>query len=350
MTRVLAALGCALAAILVTGLIRRHAPRCGLLDVPNVRSSHHSAVPRGGGLAVALIVLATALILALLRGLPGAEALAWLGGGSLMAGVGLLDDRGGLSVRGRLLAQLLAALCALWVCDAFPLDHGMHGSTMLRIATWLAGAIAIVWAINLFNFMDGIDGLAGQQALFVATAALFLGAGPPAGAEGWMLYSVAGATAGFLVWNWAPARIFMGDAGSSFLGFALALAAVATSCNGSLSLWTWLILQTAFIADATVTVCVRALRRERIYTAHRQHAYQRLARHWRSHARVSLAFTCVNVVWLLPLAAASVARPDLAARLALIALVPLCIVAVVFGAGRQGEIRFHLAHGENQSP
>ena len=347
MIRTLVGLGCALAAILLTGLIRRYAPRYGLLDVPNARSSHQTAMPRGGGLAVVVVVTATALILTLLGRLPWAEALGWVGGGSFIAVVGLLDDRGGLSVRSRLLAQLLTALCVMWICDRLPLEHQ---STMLQVAAWLAGAIGIVWAINLFNFMDGIDGLAGQQALFVSMGALLLGAGPPSGAEGWMLYSVASATGGFLLWNWAPARIFLGDAGSGFLGFALTLAALATSRNGSLSLWTWLILQGAFIVDATMTLCVRASRGERVHAAHRQHAYQRLARHWRSHSRVSVVFAGVNVGWLLPLAAASVMRPDLVAWLALTALLPLCVVALIIGAGRQGEIRPSAAHGENQSP
>ena len=347
MIRTMVGFGCALVAILLTGLIRRYAPRCGLLDVPNARSSHQTAMPRGGGLAVVVVVTASALILTLLGRLPWAEALGWLGGGSFIAVVGLLDDRGGLSVRSRLLAQLLTALCVMWICDRLPLTHE---STMPQVAAWLAGAIGIVWAINLFNFMDGIDGLAGQQALFVSMGALLLGAGPPSGAEGWLLYSVGSATGGFLLWNWAPARIFLGDAGSGFLGFALALAVLATSRNGSLSLWTWLILQGAFIVDATMTVCVRASRGERVYAAHRQHAYQRLARHWRSHARVSLAFSGVNIGWLLPVAAASVMRPDLAAWLALTALLPLCVVAVIIGAGRQGEIGPSAAHGENQSP
>jgi Fuc2NAc and GlcNAc transferase len=339
MSSALVTVGSALTAILLTGLIRRHAPRYGLLDVPNVRSSHDSAVPRGGGLAVAMIVVGAALMLTLLRRWSMPEALAWLGGGSLIAAAGLLDDRRGLSVRSRLLAQLLAALTVVWVWSAGSPAAAMSGGLLLRGAVWLTEAVAIVWAINLFNFMDGIDGLAAQQALFVSGAALLLGAGPPGTAEGWMLYCVAGATAGFLLWNWAPARIFMGDVGSGFLGFVLALSTVATVRNGSLSPWTWLILQAAFIVDATVTVCVRALRREQVHSAHRQHAYQRLARHWRSHARVTLTFATINVLWLLPLATASTRRPQWAPWLAVLALVTLGALALIAGAGRPGEIR-----------
>jgi Fuc2NAc and GlcNAc transferase len=330
--------GCAFAAAVLTGLIRRLGPRYGLLDVPNIRSSHDRVVPRGGGLAVVFITLGAALTLSLMHRWSAAEALAWLAGGSLIAAVGLLDDRQNLSVRSRLLVQLLAALCALWLWSAGPTADVLHPSPPLRAAVWLVGAVAVIWSINLFNFMDGIDGLAGQQALFVAVAALLLGAGPRGSAEAWMLYCLAGATAGFLVWNWAPARIFMGDTGSSFLGYALAVAAVATSRNGSLSLWTWVILQGAFLVDATVTLCVRAWRGERVHSAHRQHAYQRLARHWRSHARVSTAYFAVNVFWLLPLAVASVRRTQLAPWLAIVALGTLVAFALASGAGRQGEI------------
>jgi len=248
------ALGCAGAALLATYLLRRLAPRFGLLDVPNARSSHQRAVPRGGGLAIALPVLGIVLALTLLRRLPAAQALAWLGGGALIAAVGMLDDRGGLSVRARLMAQLLAALAVMWVWDPAPLAGLNHLGAWLQLVTWLSGTIAVVWVINLFNFMDGIDGLAAQQALFVCAAALWLGAGTPASPEGWLLFALAGSTGGFLVWNWAPARIFMGDVGSGFVGFALALAAVASSRNGSTSIWLWTILMAAFIADATVTV------------------------------------------------------------------------------------------------
>ena len=323
-------------AALLTAWIRRHAARFHLIDVPNERSSHASALPRGGGIAIALIVLAAALILTGLRRFSAAEALAWLGGGTLVALVGLRDDRGGLSVRVRLLVQIAAALSVVWLVHGFP---GITGASAApRIFAWLLGTLCIVWGINLFNFMDGIDGLAGQQALFVAAAAWLLGAGPPLAAPGWMLLVIAAAAGGFLIWNWSPARIFMGDVGSGFLGFSLVLEAFATSQNGSLSLWTWSILQGAFLVDATLTLLRRAARGARIQAPHREHAYQRLARHFGSHARVSAAVAWVNLLWLLPCAAASVRWPALAAWVTLAALLPLAAAAFACGAGCAGDI------------
>jgi Fuc2NAc and GlcNAc transferase len=326
------------ATILLTELMRRKALRYGLLDVPNARSSHHTALPRGGGLAIVLVVLTTALTLLLMQRLTLSEGLAWLAGGSLIAFVGLLDDRGGLSVRSRLLVQSLVALSVVWSSDGVPLPFFASDGAWLRAGAWVAGIIATLWAINLFNFMDGIDGLAAAQVVFAAGAAWLLGAGPPDKAQGWMLVCLMGASAGFLVWNWSPARIFMGDVGSGFLGFALALSALSTIHNGSLGLCTWLILQGLFIADATTTLIVRALRGERIQAAHRQHMYQRLARYWGSHAKVSGVFVGVNVLWLLPCAVASVARPELAGWLLLIALIPLFLLAILSGAGQPTEI------------
>ena len=327
---------CFVLTAMLTAWIRRHAPRLHLIDVPNERSSHVSPVARGGGIAIALIVLTTALILTCLQRLSAREALAWLGGGTLVAAVGLRDDQGGLSVRLRLLVQLTCALSVAWLVDGFP--GGFGASSGAHAFAWALGAVCVMWGINLFNFMDGIDGLAAQQALFLVTAAWLLGAGPPFAAPGWMLLAIAGASAGFLLWNWPPARIFMGDVGSGFLGFALALEAFTTSHNGSLSLWTWSILQGAFLVDATLTVLRRAIRGARIQAPHREHAYQRLARHFGSHARVSGGFAAVNVLWLLPCAVASVRWPTLAAWITLLALAPLAAAALALGAGCAGDI------------
>ncbi len=336
LTAALVAVASFTGAALLTAWIRRHAARFRLIDVPNERSSHAIARPRGGGIAIALIVLAAALILTCLRRFSAAEALAWLGGGTLVAVVGLRDDRGGLSVRLRLLVQISAALSVVWLVNGFPGISGM--SAAARTFACVLGILCIVWGINLFNFMDGIDGLAGLQALFVAAAAWLLGAGPQLAAPGWMLLVIAASTGGFLIWNWPPARIFMGDVGSGFLGFVLALEAFATSQNGSLSLWTWSILQGAFLVDATLTLLRRAARGARIQAPHREHAYQRLARHFGSHARVSGAVAWVNVLWLLPCAGASVRWPALAGWVTLVALLPLVAVAFACGAGCAGDI------------
>jgi Fuc2NAc and GlcNAc transferase len=333
----LVALASGAAAALLTARVRREAARFGLLDVPNPRSSHTGAVPRGGGLAIVAVALCAALVLTLTGRFSVPEAFAWLAGGTGVALVGLWDDRAGVSVRGRLLVQFAAALSVVWATQSLAAPDSA-AATSPHALLWIAGTLAVVWGANLFNFMDGIDGLAAQQAVFVAGAGWLLGAGPRAGAQGWMLLCLASAAAGFLGFNWAPARIFLGDVGSAFLGFALALLALVTGANNSLALWCWLILQGAFVVDATVTLSVRVLRGERASAAHRQHAYQRLARRFNSHARVSWGFAAVNILWLLPWAECARRHPQMAPWIALAALAPLVLIALLCGAGRPGEI------------
>lgn len=182
--------------------------------------------------------------------------------------------------------------------------------------------------------MDGIDGIAGVEAVTVAAgAALLLWVRGDAAMAG-VLVLLAAAVLGFLAWNWPPARIFMGDVGSAYLGFVLGVMALATSAEGPLNLWVWLILLAVFITDATVTLLRRLLRGERWYEAHRTHAYQHAARRFGSHRKVTLAVGALNVLWLLPLAGVACALPGYGWWLAVVAYLPLLLLAVKFGAGQ----------------
>jgi Fuc2NAc and GlcNAc transferase len=320
---------------LLTHLVRRRAIARGWLDEANERSSHQGAVPRGGGLAIDAVILAVAGALCAAGAWSEPEALAWLAGGGVLALVGWLDDRYRLGVVSRLAAQVLAGIAAVYAARGFPALPVPGGTFSFGVAAPLVGLIALLWSVNLFNFMDGIDGLAASQALFVAAAAAVLGAGSTA--TTWMLWSTAAACAGFLVFNWAPARIFMGDVGSGFLGYVLALA-MLLGAGARLSVWGWLILHSAFVVDATVTLATRLLRGERVYAAHRSHLYQRLSRRLGSHARVTLLYTLVNLGWLLPLTVLSVRYPAFGAPLAALAMAPLAGLALAFGAGRPGDL------------
>jgi Fuc2NAc and GlcNAc transferase len=161
----------------------------------------------------------------------------------------------------------------------------------LGVFGWIGAAVAIIWSINLFNFMDGIDGLAAAQCLFVVVAgALLTGAAHAVDSSLLPGIAMAGAAAGFLIWNAPPAKIFMGDVGSGFIGFGLIAAALESNGHGPVSIWTWLVLNGLFVADATVTVLTRLIRGQRIYEAHRSHVYQRLARRCSSHGRVTVVY------------------------------------------------------------
>ena len=256
------------------------------------------------------------------------------GGSPAVAAVAFWDDHGHVSRRLRVAVHFGAAAWApAWVGGLPPLPLG-GGAVGLGFAGDALAAVAVVWLLNLYNFMDGIDGIAGVEAVTVAggAALILLLGGDPASAH-WVLW-LAAAAAGFLVWNWPPARIFMGDAGSGFLGFVFGALAVATSHGEAINLWSWAILLAAFIGDATWTLLRRLTRRDTWYEAHRSHAYQIASRRLGSHLKVTLLVGAFNLLWLLPLALLAATRPEWGWALALLAYLPVVAVAAGLGAGR----------------
>jgi Fuc2NAc and GlcNAc transferase len=325
---------------LVTGLVRRWALGGRMLDRPNARSSHRRPTARGGGLGPA-----AAFLLALIvgQGAGVVSPLAFWGlalSGVAVAAVGFADDRDGVAPGWRLTVHFLAAG---WLLVAAPgwrtLDFG---AVALDWSWW--GAIAVwpaaVWSINLYNFMDGIDGLAGVEAFTILLAAgvVFWPAG---GTElCWLSWTLAAAVGGFLVWNWPPALIFMGDVGSGFLGLVLAGLALIAATAQPHWLWAWVIWLGLFEVDATVTLIRRFARREKVYQAHREHAYQRLARAY-GHRGVALGAAAINAVWLTPWAALTVYRPGWIVPALIVSLSPLVAAAIAVGSGRpEGAGRF----------
>ena len=320
---------------MLVGVLRRLTVRWGLIDLPNARSSHAKPTARGGGIAIVLVTLAMVLIEWTTHGISGPLAAAWLIGGGLVAGVGLLDDLRGLPAIVRGGVHLLAAVVLLTAVGPRALVGSLLWPPGLWAAAWVVGMAVIVWSINLFNFMDGIDGLAAAQCVFVAASgALLLALGRGLEGAALPLVAMAGAAAGFLIWNAPPAKIFMGDVGSGFIGFGLIAGALATSGHGPVSLWTWLVLNGLFVVDSTVTVLTRLFRGQRIYQAHRTHVYQRLARRWSSHGWVTAAYMSINLIWCLPWAVATTQSPGNAPVVALAALLPLCVAAIAAGAGK----------------
>ena len=318
-------------AFAVTALMRRNARLLGTIQAPNERSSHTIPTPSGGGIGiVAGGTIAIAALTAPAAWPLGVGVIAALA----IAAIGFVDDRTPLPARVRLTAQLV--LVALTIALTVPLD-GLAAAAALPLPPALVAAIALVVAvywINLFNFMDGIDGIAGSQAIFMCCAAALLMVLNAPDAAGtlpfWMLLTVAAASAGFLILNWPPARIFMGDAGSTYLGFVIAILALVTIAGGWLTLPQWVILAAAFVTDATVTLIRRLMLGEKVFEAHRRHAYQVLSRRWSSHHRVTLSFIGLNLIWLLPLAYAAPSWGWLAVG---VAYLPLIGLALYLGAG-----------------
>ena len=312
--------------------LRRLALRHDRLDEVNERSSHIQPTPRGGGLSIVLVMAASIAAAPLYSSMPTNWAWSMTLGGLLVALIGFVDDLNHVAARYRLAAHFGAASLVVWTVGSVTLDW--IGLGWPPFETFVS-VVMIVWLINLFNFMDGIDGIASSEAICVWIAlALIAQLTEPAWGLTPLAILAAASIAGFLVWNRPPARIFMGDVCSGFLGFvlgSLVVAAWQTSPHLGIA---GLILLAVFVTDATVTLLVRLMRRERIYEAHRSHAYQILARRWDSHRKVTIAAIFLTLGWLLPLAYL-VAAGRLQIILGLLAAyVPLACGALAVGAGR----------------
>jgi Fuc2NAc and GlcNAc transferase len=186
--------------------------------------------------------------------------------------------------------------------------------------------------------MDGIDGLAGTQLLFVSAMTYFLVMNNEDQIVGILSAVLVAAGAGFLVWNWPPAKIFMGDAGSNFIGYSLGIMALLSMHHESLVVWTWFILLGVFVVDSMVTLYNRFLLGSNWYEGHASHAYQNAAKSYKSHSKVTITVLAINVVWLGPLAWLSVQLPEYGALLTIIALAPLIFLASKYRAGKSVDI------------
>lgn len=313
--------------------LRKYALANSLIDVPNARSSHVVPTPRGGGVSIVLSFLLFLPVLGYAEVLSWNSILALLGAGIGVAIVGFLDDHGHIAARWRLLGHFGAAAWVLfWLGGLPPLSVFGFVVNMGWLGSVLA-AVFLVWMLNLYNFMDGIDGLASVEAISVCIGAALLYWLSGSQNLMWGPLLLALAVAGFLCWNFPPARIFMGDAGSGFLGIALGTLSLQGAWEHSDLFWGWLILLGAFIVDATVTLIHRLIRGEKVYEAHRSHAYQFAARWFGAHLQVTLIVGLINLLWLLPIAILVVIKELDGAMALVLAYTPLILLALKFKAG-----------------
>lgn len=321
----------AVVSFILTWMTMRFAERRRLLDFPNVRSSHDHPVPRGGGVAVVLTFMA-GMAVAAWFGIPDERLLATvLGGGGMVALIGLLDDYRDVPVAWRLALHVLAAAWALYWLGGIPPEL-LPGVPAMAVN--VLGIVCIVWLINLYNFMDGIDGIAGIETATVCAGQIVLVAVSGSGDAALTVAAVLLASViGFLFWNYPPARIFLGDGGSGFLGFMMAVSCVLAARIEPAFFWAWLILLGVFIVDSGVTLARRMLRRRRLDEAHRSHAYQFASRRYGGHAPVSLAVGAINLFWLLPMAFLTATGRAPAALALPVAYAPLMWLAFHFKAG-----------------
>ena len=319
---------------LLTWILRIYALKRSLVDVPNSRSSHTAPTPRGGGFSVVITFLAALFYFCWYDVIPVRDAFALAGAGGIVASLGFIDDHGHVPAGWRLLGHFVAAGWGVyWLGGIPPISLMGHELTLGLVGGGLA-CVYVVWLLNLYNFMDGINGIAGIEAVTVCFGGAVLMLVSGNGMKLVLPILVLGASSlGFLLWNFPKAKIFMGDACSGFLGLMFGLITVLFLQEDINLAWGWVVLLAVFLTDSTVTLVRRVLRGEKVYQAHRSHAYQHLAKRFGSHAPVSLGVGCVNLCWLLPLAAA-VADDKLSPSIALFcAYIPMIILVLIFNAG-----------------
>lgn len=325
-------IGVVFASYCLTYLLRRYAIIKHLLDIPNSRSSHLIPTPRGGGLAFVVVFLFCLPILYLSSLLSSLFLLVLMGAGLLIAIVGFIDDKYNLSVHSRLLTHFIAAIWVLFWLNGFPSISLVSFIIPTPITTCCA-IFYLVWLLNLYNFMDGIDGLASIEAICMCLGGIILYILLKYDLYTAPLFLLAASVLGFLIWNFPYARIFMGDVGSSFLGIILGALSIQAAWLSIPLFVAWLIMLGVFIVDTTWTLIHRILRKQKIYEAHRCHAYQFASRILGKHWPVSIGVLMINFIWLLPIAILVVLHFINAWLGLLIAYIPLVGLAYYLKAG-----------------
>ena len=319
--------------LLFTGYMRHYALKKNIIDNPNERSSHSIPTPRGGGVAVVGSYLLALTVLIYSQQLTVHIGLTLIAAGFVIALLGFLDDHGHINSMLRLAIHFLVAIGVVISLGGFSEVTAFNGLQLGFIANIIA-VLFLVWLLNLYNFMDGINGIASIEAITVTVSMAMLYLLLNVGLNHQILLLLAACVLGFLLWNFPKAKIFMGDACSGFLGLILGIFALIALKVDIALFCAWLICLGVFIVDATFTLIRRVVTGNKMYDAHRSHTYQILSRHFNSHTPVTLAVAAINIFWLLPIAyfvaTQNYAYPELGI---LIAYLPLIILAIKFKAG-----------------
>lgn len=306
----------------------------GMLDNPNHRSFHSTPTPKGGGVAFAFACSIGILILFAFNKIRSPIITPLFYGTPIIVALGWLDDRYSLSAKVRLVIHFLVSffiygLITQWFTNPVSISF-------LPKVFWLNAVFCILfisWFINLYNFMDGADGMAGSMAvtasILIAWINFFHGLSSISIIYGILSYSVAG----FLIFNWQPARIFMGDTGSYFLGFIFATLALTSKMHTHLSFYSHIIIFSFFIVDTTYTLLMRLVRGEKVSMAHKQHAFHKLTLMGFSHRRVTVLYSLGTVLWLFPIAYTASIYDDYGIPLVILAFLPILAYVVLVRAG-----------------
>lgn len=326
--------------IILTWYLRRYAIKNNIIDKPNSRSSHVVPTPKGGGVAIVVSFLCGIALFYFQGYLPLLTVIGLVVSGGVIALVGFWDDHGHIAARWRLLAHFSAAAFLLFCLGGFPVLIVSGVVVNLGILGNLFGLLFLVWMLNLYNFMDGIDGLASAQAVTTSIGAIviYFISGYHVDLSSYLVLGLLASTVlGFLLWNFPPAKIFMGDAGSGFLGLIIGSLAISAGWIETKFFFCWLILLGLFIVDATWTLVRRVLSGFKVYEAHRSHGYQVLSRRFKGHLPVTLSAITINIIWLFPIAllvGIDIVNPIIGL---IISYIPLLFVDYKFNAGVNNE-------------
>jgi Fuc2NAc and GlcNAc transferase len=313
------------------GLIfyRRVAIRRGVVSNPNFRTLHERPIPVGGGVVFSTVFVIGLFSLWWLNQLSDDLFLVLGIGGTAAILFGFLDDVKNIRAVKKLAVQFFLSFWALFWFDGGPLLHIDWLPVLVAIPVT---ALFLVWMINAYNFMDGIDGMAISGAVFVSSTIILVMLLTNSESELRILFILLlGCTSAFMFFNWPPATVFMGDSGSIFLGYLFGSLILATVMRGEITIWTWIIVFGYFFSDTTVTQITRIILVKKWYRAHRSHAYQNLARMTSSHLKVTGGVALYNVVWILPLTLWSALQPEMELFAVFFAITPGLVVAYKYG-------------------
>ena len=320
-------------AFTMTYFMRTYALKKNIIDNPNERSSHSTPTPRGGGVAVVCSYLLALAVLICSQQLTLHIGLSLIAAGFVIALLGFLDDHGHINSMLRLAIHFFVAIGVVISLGGFAEVTIFNGMQLGFIANIIA-VLFLVWLLNLYNFMDGINGIASVEAITTTVSMAILYCLLNTSLNSDLLWLLAACVSGFLLWNFPRAKIFMGDACSGFLGLTLGILALIALKENLTLFCAWIICLGVFVVDATYTLIKRVLSGYKMYDAHRSHSYQILSRQWGSHTPVTLAVAAVNLLWLFPIAYITAtqfwAYPEMAV---LIAYLPLILLAIKLKAG-----------------
>jgi Fuc2NAc and GlcNAc transferase len=315
--------------IILTKFYRSFAIKNSIKAIPNNRTLHFKSVPSGGGVVFSSLFVSIIVLLEILQ-IISLDILMVIGIGGLIAILfGLTDDIFDISAPIKFFIQsILAAWSIFW----------LDGGALVEVAwiplwiSWLVSWFMLVWMINLYNFIDGVDGMAASGAVFIPLTLIVVLLIKGESSDLVVLLSVLGISSlGFLIYNWPPASIFMGDSGSVFLGYVFGTLIIKTTMTGEVSIWSWIIVFAYFVSDTVVTQILRIILVKKWWHAHRSHAYQNLARITESHLKVTGGVTIYNLFWIFPLTIWSSLVPELSLIAVLLAVIPAIVVACKYG-------------------